>query len=96
MAFSATLSTKEPRSFSIGPLKMEIHTFTMLSDDTSGTVTAKSLERVDHAIVVGGVNMSAAPSISGKTVTLTFEDIDDATPTHEQKNVAGQVILLGR
>lgn len=97
MAFSATLSTKEPRSFSIGPLKMEIQTFTMVSGDTSGTVTAERLSRVDECIVIGAVNMSAAPSISGKTVTLTFQDIDAEAPDHEQDvPVAGHVILLGR
>lgn len=97
MAFAATISSNEPRSFSIGPLKMEIHSFTMTAADTAGTVTAKNLERVDEAIVVGGVNMDAAPSISGKTVTLSFVDIDAATPAHDGTiAVAGHVILLGR
>lgn len=87
MAFVATLSTKEPRAWSIGPLKMEIQTFTAVSGDTSGTITAKSLTNVDH-VILNSLNLISAPTISGATVTLAFAD--------PAANRAGTIILLGK
>jgi len=74
MAFAATASTKEPRSFSIGPLKVQVMTYTAVSGDTAGTVTAAALNEVFHIIVDGGLINSAAPTFSGNVVTLAFTD----------------------
>jgi hypothetical protein len=73
MAFTATDSTGEPRAFSIGPLKLQILTYSIASGDTSGTVTADALTTITD-IVVPGISMSAAPSISGNVATLTIVD----------------------
>jgi hypothetical protein len=74
MAFAATASTKEPRSFSIGPLKIQILTYTAADNDVAGTVTASALNEVFHIIVDGGMVLTAAPTFSGKVATLAFAD----------------------
>ena len=74
MAFVATDSTAEPRSMSIGPLKLQILTFTCISGDTSGTVTADKMSTAKHIIMDGGLDLTAAPTMSGNVVTLAFTD----------------------
>lgn len=74
MAFAATNSTKEPRSFSIGPYKIQLLTFTVLSGDTSGTVTCDRLTTAEHIVMDGALAFTAAPTFSGNVVTLAFTD----------------------
>lgn len=74
MAFAATASTSESRSFSLGPIKCQIFTWTAVSGDTSGTITATSLASVSHVLIDGGLINSAAPTFSGNVVTLAFND----------------------
>lgn len=75
MAFAAVDSTSEPRSFSLGPLKCQILTWSAISGDTSGTVTADRLTTAKHIIIDGmGKGLSAAPTFSGNQVTLAFAD----------------------
>ena len=88
MAFASAQSPTEPRAWSVGPVKMELHTYTAASGDTGGTVTAQSMERVDHALVDGVIH-TAIPSISGKTVTLAFQDPGAS-------GAAGTIILIGK
>lgn len=88
MAFTATKSTSEPRSFSIGPLKVQIFTWTAASGDTSGTITADALSTAKHVIIDGlGKGMSAAPTFSGNVVTLAFAD--------PVATVAGTALVIG-
>lgn len=87
MAFVAIASTSEPRSFSIGPLKVELQTFTAASGDTAGTITATRLTEVKQVFIDGGLGMDVAPAISGNTVTLSFADPAD--------DRAGTILLLG-
>ena len=87
MAFAATNLAKEPRAFSIGPLKMQLMNFTAASADTSGTVTASNLSSIEQIHVVG-LTLTAAPTLSGNTATLAF--VDPAA------TVAGSLIILGR
>lgn len=86
MAFAAANLTNEPRSFSIGPVKIQILTFTCESGDTSGTVTADALSSVD-SLSVPGLGVSAI-SISGNVATLTFDD--------PAANRTGMIICVGR
>lgn len=86
MAFVAVDLTNEPRSFSIGPIKMELMTYTCASGDTSGTITANSLTYLD-GVSVPGLNCSAI-SISGNVATITFAD--------PVANRAGMIIAVGR
>jgi hypothetical protein len=89
MAFVATASTAEPRSFSIGPLKVQFFTWTAASGDTSGTITATALNQAVHVLIDGlGKGMSAAPTFSSNVVTLAFAD--------PVATVAGTAMVIGR
>jgi hypothetical protein len=88
MAFAATASTKEPRSFSIGPLKVQIFTITAASGDTSGTITATALKEAFHVILDGKFVHTAAPTFSTNVVTLAFTD--------PAANAYGTAIVIGR
>lgn len=86
MAFSASSVSALPRAWSIGPVKIEVQTFTAANTDTSGTITANYLHDVDFAIVTGLLDVSQ--TISGKTVTLAFDD--------PGADAEGQIILIGK
>lgn len=88
MAFAATASTNEPRSFSIGPLKVQIFTYTAESGDTSGTITATALKEAFHVVLDGGLINTAAPTFDGNEVTLAFSD-----PAADR---FGTIIVIGR
>lgn len=88
MAFAATASTSEPRSFSIGPIKMQLFTYTAISGDTSGTITASRLSSATHVFVDGGLNFTAAPTFSGNVITLAFTD--------PAANAFGNILVLGK
>lgn len=87
MAFSASDSSLEPRSFSIGNLKLQILTYSAASGDTSGTVTADKLSSIMHVYVDGGLKFAAAPSLSGNVATLSF-----ANPA---ANIYGTILCVG-
>lgn len=72
MAFSATLSTAEPRAFALGSLKAQLYTYTAASGDTSGTLTAAGLSRVLHVFCDGLLNHTAAPTYATNVATLAF------------------------
>lgn len=98
MAFSTSTANGEARSFSFGPVKMEIQQFSCLTSDTSGTVTAQRLSRVEDVLFIAGGTLcqTAAPAISGTTVTLAFADPAAACTGYVAKGVNGYVLLLGR
>lgn len=73
---------------SIGDVNIEIHDYSAVSGDTSATATAKSLSRVDYAILIGDVTQSAVPTYSTNVATFTFAD--------PAATVKCQIILLGR
>jgi hypothetical protein len=74
MAFAAVASTSEPRSMSIGPLKVQFMTYSVASADTSGTITAPSLKEIFHVICDGQLQHTAAPTFAGNVATLAFAD----------------------
>lgn len=88
MAFAAVDSTSEPRSFSLGPLKVQILTYTAVSGDTSGTITADALSSAQSVLMDGGLAFTAAPTFSGNVVTLAF--------TNPAANRAGTILVLGK
>ena len=88
MAFVATNSTKEPRSFSIGPLKIQIMTYAAASADVSGTVTADQLVTLMHVIIDGKILQTSAATYATNVATLTFAD--------PAATVVGTVICIGR
>lgn len=66
--------TAPARSYSIGPVKQAEYVYTAVSGDTTGTFTVGLLSQVDSVIVTGGMRLTAAPTISGNSVTLAFVD----------------------
>lgn len=87
MALSTSAPSDEIRSFSVGPVKVQILNWAAASADVSGTITADRLSSVS-AILIPGLELTAAPTYSGNVVTLAFTD-PGAT-------VAGMVMLIGR
>lgn len=57
----------------LGQKNMEIQEMPLISGDVSATVTAKSLSRVDYALVLG-CTQTAFPTYSGAVATLAFTD----------------------
>lgn len=63
-------------------------TWSALSADVSGTITADSLSSVYHIFMDGGLVFSAAPTFSSNVATIAFND--PAATVH------GTVIVMGR
>lgn len=74
MSFVATDLTSEPRSFSLGPLKCQILTYTAASGDTSGTITADQLKNVANVILDASLVQTAAATFSGNVATIAFSN----------------------
>lgn len=99
MAFSAAnISGILARAWSIGPVKMELQTFSALTTDTSGTVTSGYLHQIDAAYLLsnGTLCLTSAPTISGNSVTLAMADPASACTGYVAQNVNGLVLLVGR
>lgn len=89
MAFAASASTKEARSFSVGPVKIQIMTYSVASGDTTGTITASALKEIYHVIVDGPCGVATtAPSVSGNVATLAY--VNPAATRY------GTIICIGR
>lgn len=87
MAFAATALSGYPNSFSIGPLKIQVFTFSAASADTSGTITATGLSSI-VGVVVPGLTHTSAATFSGNVATLAFAD--------PAATVYGTAIVIGR
>lgn len=73
MAFSASSISAEPRSWSEGPLKKQLLTYSVASGDTSGTITADKLGNLFFIEVTGPAGVfTAAPTYSGNVATIAF------------------------
>lgn len=88
MALASTNLTAEPRSMSIGPVKIQIKTMSVANLDTSGTVTFDALSAVE-AVIQDAVRQTAAATFSGNAATLTFVDPGAA-------GAVGVIIGVGR
>ena len=87
MAITATSVTAEPRSYSVGPWKQQVLSFSAASGATGGTATADSLSSVEYCVVTGVVQTSA-PTFSGNVITIAFTD--------PAATVYGQIVAFGR
>lgn len=87
MALTAANLSAEPRSFSLGPVKAQLMTFSAASADVSGDITFDALSEVQF-VIVSGLTLSAAVTYSGNVATLAFVD--------PEATVYGQVIGIGR
>lgn len=71
MSIISTDSTKEPRSFSIGPTKIQLVDYVINSGETSGTITADHMSRMDHILMGASLpKMTAAPTFATNVATL--------------------------
>lgn len=87
MALTSSNLSAEPRAISVGPLKMQIKTFSAASADTTGTVTFDRLSSVQF-VIVSGLTQTAQPTYATNVATLAF--VDPAATVH------GQIIAFGK
>jgi hypothetical protein len=90
MAFVASEkvdSTRLRTAISNGPIRQQIMSFTCLSTDTSGTVTATNLNEI-QSIIVPGLVLTAAATFAGNVATLAFNAPGGTT-------IAGDLIVMG-
>jgi hypothetical protein len=90
MAFSASIlsdSTRGRNAISVGPLKIQVMTYTCVSTDTSGTVTAPGLIEIT-AIHVDGLVQTTAATFAANVATLAFNAPGGTT-------VAGTITVYG-
>lgn len=80
-------STRLRVPVSVGPIRQQIMSFTCLSTDTSGTVTADGLTEI-QAILIPGLVLTASATFSGNVATLAFNAPGGTT-------VAGDLIVMG-
>lgn len=81
--------TNPARSYSIGPVKQALFTYTAASGDTSGTFTVPFFHIIDAVMTDGGLQLTSAASISGAAITLAFT----AVPTG---GIAGTLLVHGK
>lgn len=72
MAITVTNATFEPRSISLGPVKVQFVNIVANSGATSGTCTASNLKEMYHIITPGIKRHSAAPTFATNVATLAF------------------------
>lgn len=88
MAFAATAATGDlGRAYSNGAKKVQYMTWAAASGDTSGTITATALSRIDLVIMSGGLTLTSAATYSGNVATLAFAD--------PVATIAGTVMCIG-
>ncbi len=68
----------ENRAFGVGPVKMQLVDFVLDAESTTGTVQADNLKEISH-IIIPEVFHTAAPTYSGNTATLAFEELPSET-----------------
>lgn len=84
---AATASANDPRTWSIGPLKIQLFDIAHISGDTTCVVTGDRMNRAVFGVLASSVVQTSAPTYSGAGVTFTFTD--------PVATVKGQCILLG-
>lgn len=72
MAITVSEAAFEPKSVSLGPIKIQIVEIVANGGSTSGTATATRLKDLFHIIVPGIRSHTAAPTFSGNVATLAF------------------------
>lgn len=61
----------EPSVSQIGPLKLQLLSFTAESGDTSAEITCSALITLVH-FEISGVTQTSAPQLSGNVATIAF------------------------
>ena len=83
---ASNLSGDAGRAWAIGPKKIQLMSWAAASGDTTGTLTADSLVRIDQVILVG-LTQGSQPVITGNSATVAF--------TNPAATVVGQIIVIG-
>lgn len=83
----AVASSKIPRTWSLGPYKIQVFDVPHVSGDTTATVTADTMSTVLWAALASSVVQTSAPSFSTNVATFTFTD--------PAATVKGQAIVFG-
>lgn len=83
----ATAATNIPRTWSLGPVKIQVFDVPMVSGDTVVTVTADRMATVYWGLLIAGVTQTAAPSYATNVATFTITD--------PAATVKGQAIVMG-
>lgn len=84
---AAVASANIPRTYSIGPYKIQTFDINHISGDTTCVVTGDRMDTVLHAILASSVVQTSAPTYSTNSVTFTF--------TNPAATVYGQCIIIG-
>ena len=87
VAIDATDSSRLRRPVGMGDRKMQLMTYTCLSTDTSGTVTADGLTEITQ-IQIDGLVQTALATFAGNVATLAFNAPGGTT-------VAGSITCWG-
>jgi hypothetical protein len=72
MSVTVSDASYEPRSVSIGPVKLQFVEIVAFGGATSGTVTASRLKEIYHILVPGIKSHTAAPTYATNVATLAF------------------------
>ncbi len=70
MAITVTNPTQEPRSVSLGPIKVQVVNLALISGASSGTVTASNLKELYHIVIPGIASHTAAPTYATNVATV--------------------------
>lgn len=83
----ATAASSVPRTFSLGPVKVQVFDVPLISGNTVVTVTADTMTTALWAILSAGVTQTAAPTYATNVATFTITD--------PAATVKAQAIILG-
>jgi hypothetical protein len=83
----ATAAANIGRTWSLGPVKIQLFDVPHVSGDTTCTVTGDRMNTALFGLLASSVVQTSAPSYSGATATFTFTD--------PAATVKGQAILIG-
>lgn len=86
-ASASTAASKVPRTFSIGPLKVQFWDVQHISGDTTCTITADTMTSIYWGFLASSVVQTTAASYSTNTAVFTFTD--------PAATVKGSVIVFG-
>lgn len=71
---AAVAASGYSNTFSIGPLKIQYFNVSLVSGDTSVTMTGDRMDNALFGFLAPGVTQTAAPTYSGSTATFTITD----------------------
>lgn len=85
-AAAGVASTTVSRSWSLGPVKIQLFTVAFISGDTTATITGTGMTTAYFSLLTG-VTQTAAATYSGAVATHTFTD--------PAATIFGQCFLVG-